>query len=191
MAMKKLLVRRTCHLLTNRKPADRGFRRRSYDWHNFQTLFSFQKAWHGLKARRVHLLLHDEQADLDVQLLDIAVPLPVTRALIQPPLLSWNLEYCRIPQLPIVSACGPAARGPTSTKASPLVRKDPHREFARAVPESAANQAHAPPLLGPQDQRRKQIGIRPDPPGAAIFRKQFSAAGGSMWQRKLLATTMS
>src|SRR5216684_4839471 len=103
MAMKKLLERRTCHLLTNRKLANQHFTRRSYDSYKFQTLFSFQKAWDGLKAGARICCPHDQQVDLDVQLLDLAVPPSVTRARIQLPLLSWNLEYCRIPQLPIAS----------------------------------------------------------------------------------------
>jgi hypothetical protein len=48
------------------------------------------------------LLLHDKQADLDVQLLH-HFPAAGRQSLVQPPLLSRNLEDCRIPQLPIRS----------------------------------------------------------------------------------------
>src|SRR5438445_7689210 len=88
-------------------------------------------------------------------------------------------------------SCDLVARGPTNPRASLLVVQDPHREFAQAAPESAANQAHAPPLLEPQDQRRKTKRYPPRSTKPAIFRKQFSATSGSMWQRKLLATTRS
>src|SRR5258705_621926 len=68
---------------------------------------------------------------------------------------------------------GLVARDPTSTGASLLVGQDPHREFAQAAPGSAANQAHAPPLLELQDQRRKQTGILPDPLSPRYFANNF------------------
>src|SRR5262245_39754440 len=71
------------------------------------------------------------------------------------------------------ASCGLVARGPTRPRASLLVGQDPHREFARAAPESAAIQAHAPPLLEPQDQRRKQTGILLDPPSLQYFANNF------------------
>src|SRR5215475_6412848 len=69
--------------------------------------------------------------------------------------------------------CGLVARDPTSSRASLLVPQDPHREFAQAVPESAAIEAHAPPLLEPQDQCRKQTGILPDPLSSRYFANNF------------------
>ena len=54
MAMKKLLVRRGCRLLTNRTPANWGSHDANTTGTNFQTPFSLQKAWNGLKARRLN-----------------------------------------------------------------------------------------------------------------------------------------
>jgi hypothetical protein len=55
MAMKKLLVRTTSHILTNRKPANWRFTRRLYDRYNFQMLFSFSEglAWIQSPARSI------------------------------------------------------------------------------------------------------------------------------------------
>src|SRR5258708_11952331 len=74
-------------------------------------------------------------------------------------------------------SCGLVARVPTSTRASLLVGQDPHREFAQATPESAANQTHAPPLLEPQDQSRKPTGILPDPLSPLYFANNFLQLG--------------
>src|SRR6266566_227532 len=70
-------------------------------------------------------------------------------------------------------SCDLVARGPTNPRASLLVVQDPHREFAQAAPESAANQVHAPALLEPQDQRRKQTDILPDPLGPRYSANKF------------------
>src|SRR5215510_2273493 len=100
--MQKLLVRKTSHLL--RSNALNSVLRDAHMAPISERSF-LPKSLARIGGLTCIYFFHDKQADPDMRLPDRALPLPVTRALVQLPLSKWNLEERRIPQQPV----GPAA----------------------------------------------------------------------------------